>query len=55
MHESSEGPTALESAILCTIDIVLVGTLNSGNVGSVARAMANMGLSSLILVSPRAK
>ncbi len=55
MHESSEGPTSLASSILCTIDIVLVGTLNSGNVGSVARAMANMGLSSLILVSPRCK
>jgi len=34
---------------------VLVGTLNSGNIGSVARAMANMGLSSLSLVNPRCK
>jgi tRNA/rRNA methyltransferase len=53
LHEFSEGPTALESSILRTIDIVLVGTLNSGNIGSAARAMANMGLSRLILVSPR--
>jgi len=41
------------SPLLNSIDIVLVGTLNSGNIGSVARAMANMGLSSLNLVSPR--
>ncbi len=43
----------MASTILSSIDIVLVGTLNSGNIGSVARAMANMGLSSLSLVSPR--
>ena len=35
------------------IRIVLVGTLYSGNVGSVCRAMANMGISDLVLASPR--
>lgn len=35
------------------IDIVLVGTLASGNLGSAARAMCNMGLSNLKLVRPR--
>ena len=45
----------MASPILSSIDIVLVGTLNSGNIGSVARAMANMGLPRLSLVSPRCK
>jgi len=35
------------------IRIVLVGTLYSGNVGSVCRAMANMGLRDLVLAGPR--
>ena len=34
---------------LNSIEIILVGTLQSGNVGSVARAMKNMGLSHLKL------
>lgn len=34
------------------ITIVLVGTKNSGNLGAVARAMANFGFSKLILVNP---
>lgn len=38
---------------LDNITVVLVGTLYSGNVGSVCRAMANMGLSKLTLVTPR--
>lgn len=38
---------------LDNIRIVLVGTLYSGNVGSVCRAMANMGLGRLTLVAPR--
>lgn len=38
---------------LDNIHVVLVGTLYSGNVGSVCRAMANMGLSHLTLVAPR--
>ncbi len=35
------------------IRIVLVGTLYGGNVGSVCRAMANMGLSDLALAAPQ--
>ena len=45
----------MANPILSSIDIVLVGTLNSGNIGSVARAMANMGFPRLSLVSPRCK
>lgn len=33
--------------------MVLVGTQEEGNIGAAARAMANMGLSELILVAPR--
>jgi len=36
-----------------TVRIVLVGTTHPGNIGAVARAMKNMGLSELLLVSPR--
>jgi tRNA/rRNA methyltransferase len=39
--------------MLSNFDIVLAGTLNSGNIGSAARAMANMGLNRLSLVNPR--
>ena len=35
------------------INIVLVDTIHSGNIGSVARAMKTMGLSRLSLVNPR--
>ena len=35
------------------IRIVLVGTTHPGNIGAVARAMKNMGLSELALVEPR--
>ncbi len=38
---------------LDNIRIVLVGTLYSGNVGSVCRAMANMGIHDLALAAPR--
>ena len=38
---------------LNNIRIVLVEPLYGGNVGSVCRAMANMGLSDLVLVTPR--
>ena len=34
------------------IDIVLVHTIHSGNIGGVARAMKNMGLNRLTLVAP---
>ncbi len=40
-------------AVLKNIRVVLVGTLYSGNVGSVCRAMANMGLGELTLAGPR--
>jgi len=36
-----------------SIRIVLVGTTHPGNIGAVARAMKNMGLSDLRLVNPR--
>jgi TrmH family RNA methyltransferase len=36
-----------------SIRIVLVGTTHPGNIGAVARAMKNMGLSDLALVSPK--
>ena len=36
-----------------TIRIVLVGTTHPGNIGAVARAMKNMGVSDLALVDPR--
>ncbi len=39
---------------LNNIRIVLVGPLYGGNIGSVCRAMANMALSDLALVAPRA-
>lgn len=35
------------------IRIVLVGTTHPGNIGATARAMKNMGLTDLVLVSPR--
>jgi TrmH family RNA methyltransferase len=35
------------------VRIVLVGTTHPGNIGAVARAMKNMGLSDLALVNPR--
>ncbi|MCK5721505.1 MAG: tRNA (cytosine(32)/uridine(32)-2'-O)-methyltransferase TrmJ, partial [Gammaproteobacteria bacterium] len=36
------------------IHIVMVGTTHPGNIGGVARAMKNMGLSRLSLVAPEA-
>ncbi|MDH5621804.1 MAG: RNA methyltransferase [Gammaproteobacteria bacterium] len=36
-----------------TVRIVLVGTTHPGNIGAVARAMKNMGLSDLALVNPK--
>lgn len=40
---------------LDSVKIVLVGTSHPGNIGGVARAMKNMGLSQLCLVAPRAQ
>ncbi len=39
--------------VLKNIRVVLVGTLYHGNVGSVCRAMANMGVRDLVLAGPR--
>ncbi len=39
---------------LDSISVVLVSTTHSGNIGATARVMANMGLSRLSLVTPRA-
>ncbi|HHH84508.1 MAG TPA: RNA methyltransferase [Firmicutes bacterium] len=38
--------------ILNNIDIVLVNPLYAGNIGSAARAMKNMGLNRMVLISP---
>ena len=35
------------------VQIVLVETSHPGNIGSVARAMKNMGLSNLVLIKPK--
>jgi tRNA/rRNA methyltransferase len=43
----------MDEDVLKNIRIVLVGTLYSGNVGSVCRAMANMGIRDLVLAGPR--
>ncbi|MBF6058816.1 MULTISPECIES: RNA methyltransferase [Thiomicrorhabdus] len=42
-----------QNPLLANIRIVLIGTSHPGNIGSVARAMKNMGLSQLVLVKPR--
>lgn len=39
-------------AVLDRVRIVLVGTVHTGNIGSAARAMKNMGLGRLVLVAP---
>lgn len=41
------------AAVLSRIRIVLIGTTHPGNIGAVARAMKNMGLSQLFLVAPK--
>ena len=38
--------------LLQRVRVVLVGTVHSGNIGSAARAMKNMGLRHLVLVAP---
>lgn len=40
--------------MLDNIQIVMVNTTHSGNIGAAARAMKNMGLSRLVLVDPKA-
>lgn len=39
--------------ILVNVRIILVGTTHPGNIGATARAMKNMGLTDLMLVSPK--
>jgi tRNA/rRNA methyltransferase len=41
------------AAVLDNVRVVLVGPLYGGNIGSVCRAMDNMGFCDLVLVSPR--
>ena len=41
-------------ALISALHVVLARTIHSGNVGSVARAMANLGADRLILIDPRA-
>ena len=48
----SEKPNDSE-ALMRNIRIVLVRTSHPGNIGGVARAMLNMGLTQLTLVAPR--
>ncbi|MEE4637413.1 MAG: RNA methyltransferase [Wenzhouxiangella sp.] len=43
----------MNEELLKRIRVVLVGTTHPGNIGSTARAMKVMGLSRLVLVSPR--
>lgn len=45
---------SLDTRLLDRIRIVLVNTSHPGNIGATARAMANMGLSRLVLVQPQA-
>ncbi len=45
----------MQNTVTKDIEIVLVGTLHSGNIGSVARAMNSMGITCLKLVSPQCK
>jgi len=45
--------SGLLSAMNEQVSVVLVGTTHSGNIGAVARAMRNMGLSNLKLVDPK--
>ena len=46
-------PAANSHAVLDHVRIVLVNPIYGGNVGSVCRAMTNMGFGNLVLVEPR--
>ena len=54
MGPTGDADQARHNAILARIRFVLVETSLSGNIGAVARAMKNMGLSRLALVRPKA-
>lgn len=45
--------TSISQSLLNNIRIILVNTTHPGNIGGVARAMKNMGLTQLYLVSPK--
>ena len=53
LHSPLHPLSSLPMSPLDHIRIVLVNTVYGGNVGSVCRAMMNMGLSQLVLVDPR--
>ena len=55
MNLSSDFPQKIQQRVhaLAKIRMVLVRTSHPGNVGQVARAMANMGLRELVITSPR--
>ena len=53
MDRGPAGGAALCFQMLSNLKVVLVSPLQSGNVGSVCRAMANMGVSDLWVVAPR--
>jgi len=50
--EQTERSSARMNAFFDHVRVVLVGTIHSGNIGSTARAMKNMGLHRLYLVDP---
>lgn len=52
MHSSPTTERPGSPAATRDIRIVLVGTSHPGNIGAVARAMKNMGLTQLVLVNP---
>ncbi len=54
MRPADDSDQASQGVILARIRFVLVETSLSGNIGAVARAMKNMGLSRLALVRPKA-
>lgn len=51
--ESETRKTVVNQAFLDRIRIVLVNTTHPGNIGAVARAIKNMGLSQLVIVDPK--
>ena len=55
MVESTKANSAkaISCSALDNIQVVLVRTFHSGNIGSTARAMKTMGLNNLILVNPK--
>ena len=55
MNLSSDFPQKIQQRVhaLANIRMVLLRTSHPGNVGQVARAMANMGLRELVITSPR--